>query len=256
MSYAAILGMLIPGSPQRVTDASGDYFTFTYRGLTATLDSNRPAYDDDWNGLRVRSVRSFQMELSADSEMVVEAATGEFLGSSEISNNEYPLPEMDYIQIEKSLFQHPAFADFTAAERHELTLWINEVDSDARAAFQYWKRDKDGNTVGSVQTLGTTASPDNSQQDFAKLWLLGFEAYRDWYPVARLTKLYRGEDQPATTEIGLKAGSDPFATVPSGYEWLQVGDSAKKQGRGFAWTRALEWQGAKKIYIDANTIYL
>ena len=30
MSYAAIAGKLVPGSPQKVTDVSGDTITYTY----------------------------------------------------------------------------------------------------------------------------------------------------------------------------------------------------------------------------------
>lgn len=259
MSYATIVGMLVPGSPEQVTDVSGDYVVYRYRGITATLVSNRPAYNAAWGAsseYAVRAVRGpTRLERGTHSEMIVEVATLSVGGSTQVTNNEYPAYEIDYVTVENDLLAHPAFAGFSAAERHQCKQWREEVDDTARSAFQYWNRDKDGAVTGSIQTLGTGASPTKSQQDWAAMILQGIESYQDFNPVARKTSLYQGEAAPAVSDIGSKLGGSPFAGVPSGYEWLETGDAARKQGGGFTWTRVQEWKGARKVKVDVDTIY-
>lgn len=259
MSYAAIAGKLLYGSPEQVSDVSGDYVVYRYRGLASLLTTNRPAYNDAWGPTGQYSVRAVRgpsdLEASGYAEMVVEVSTLAIAGSTQVTNNEYPLYEVDYVASETDLLAHPAFASLTSAERHACKAWREETDDDARAAYQYWKRDKNGDPIGSVQTLGTTASPNASQQDYAKMILQGIESFVDYNPVARKTMLFQGEDKPTVSGIGAKTGGDPWTGVPSGYEWIATGDSARKQGGGFKWTRVLEWKGARKIKVDVDNIY-
>jgi len=164
--------------------------------------------------------------------------------------DEYPIYEISWSQLEKSLKQHPAFAAFTATQLSQLTLWDEEKNSAAKAAFQFYNKDENGAAVGAVQTL------DSDQQLYAKLRLYGVEAYLDFAPVARMTSKFRGNTTPSTGDAGQKEGGDPFTGVPSGYEWLKIGDSSTKQGAGSDWLQVEEWQGSRKILIDKDELFL
>jgi len=260
MSFATISALQIPGSPEDVNDTSGRALRYTYRGSSASLAANRPAVGDDWDGREVvrtsyqRVGRSNIYELTVDAR--TESSAPSVIGSAQITNEEFPVLELDNETVEKSLRQHPAFAGFAAADWQAIDLWIAETDSDKRAAYQYWKRDASGNTTGTVQTLSATPDPDGSPQDFAALYLLGVTSFLDFAPVARKTSLYKGSTPPTTGDIGQKIGGDPFTGVPSGYEWVKRADRATKQGRGFTWTRVEEWIGARAVLVDKDEIFL
>lgn len=164
--------------------------------------------------------------------------------------DEYPFYEIDSTQVEKPLLQHPAFSELTAAQRQGCRAWDDETDTDAKASFQYWKRDKDGNTVGSVQSL------DSDQTKYATLRLFGVEAFPDFAPLARKTSKYRGNTTPDVDDCGQKIDGDPFDGVPADYEWLALRDSATKQGEGSDWIRVQEWQAARKILLDKDELFL
>ena len=260
MSYAAIVNKQVAGSPEDVRDTSGNGMRHTYRGTSSDLTTNRPAVGDDWNGLEVVSTSLRQIGMSLRYELVVEARISGSgvvsIGSTAITNNEFPLLELDNMEVEKSLRQHPAFASFVETDFQAIDLWIAETDSEQRKLFKYWKRDANGNTTGTVQTLSTTLAPDNSQQDFAALYLLGVEAFSDHAPIARKTSLFKGTTAPTTTDIGQKIVGDPFTGVPSGYTWVKKADRATKQGRGFFWTRVEEWIGAREVLLDKDEIFI
>lgn len=260
MSYAAIVNKQVPGSPSDVQDLSGDLKRHTYRSDYSTLNTNRPARGDDWNGLEVRSTSLEQVGRSALWELIVEAGTVDaapsVLGSAAVTNNEFPLEETDWQEVERPIRQHPWFSGFAEADWQAVDLWIAETDSDNRALFKYWKRDKDGNTTGTIQTLSATPDPDGSPQDFAALYLLGVDSYPDYAPVARQTDLYKGTSKPTVSDIGQKIVGDPFTGVPSGYEWVCRADRTVKQGRGYTWTRVREWIGAREVLVDKDEIFL
>jgi len=134
--------------------------------------------------------------------------------------------------------------------------WEKETDITAKANFQYYNRNKDGEAVGSLQTLSTTNVPDKDMQDYAKLRLKGVEAFLDAAPVARKTRRFRGWNAPSTGDAGQKIGGDPFTGVPSGYEWLKTVDRSSKQGYGTEWLQQEEWTGARLILLDKDSIYI
>lgn len=175
---------------------------------------------------------------------------------SQVTDGQYPFYEIEWAALEKSLRQHPAFSTFTPTDWTGVELWEKETDTTARIAFQYWLRDKAGEAVGTIQTLSTSSLPDKSPQDYAKLRLLGVEAFQDAAPVARKSGRFRGWNAPVTGDAGQKVGSDPFTGVPSGYQWLKTVDRSSKQGFGTEWIQQEEWTGARLILLDKDTIYL
>lgn len=180
----------------------------------------------------------------------VQKTVGEVRRGAAGVSDEYPFYEIDSTQVEKPLLQHPAFAAFTATQLLGCRAWDDETDTTAKASYQFWNRDKDGNTVGSIQTL------DSDQQKYAQLRLYGTEAFLDFAPLARKTSKFFGNTMPDIDDCGQKAGGDPFTGVPSDYEWLKIGDRAAKQGEGSDWIRVEEWQAARKILIDKDEIFL
>lgn len=260
MPYGDIVNKQIPGSPVDVKNTAGSFLRHTYRGDNSTLATHRPAIGADWNGNEVAETELVQIGRSLTWQLTVLAqtpdATPAVLGSSQISNNEFPLLETDYEAVERPLRQHPAFAGFDETDWQAIDLWIDETDSENRKIFKYWKRDKDGNTTGTIQTLSAAPDPDKSQQDFAAAYLLGVESFVDYAPIARKTSLYKGTSKPTSSDIGQKIVGDPFTGVPSGYQWVKRADRAVKQGRGYHWTRVEEWIGAREVLVDKDDIFI
>lgn len=285
---------LKPGYPKHTADDTGVRNEYVYFDLTSTLKTTALAYPVNRtyiDGMPISRSALERVELSDYSTLTIETflpkgQTGIPSGSGGIDgtgvlpppeknpssplskqtsaertvgevrrgasgvDDEYPYYEIDWTQNEKQLKQHPVFADFTADQFNQLEMWDKETDGAARIAFQFWVRDKDGAVVGSVQTL------DSDQQKYARLRLLGVEAFLDFAPIARKTSRFSGNTTPETSDAGQKSGSDPFTDVPEGYEWLKIGDRSAKQGEGSDWMRVEEWQGARKILLDKDELFL
>jgi len=248
------------GYPRDVETFSGRSFTYAYRGPSATLAAKRPKPNDDWNGYPVESTSIYQLEASTISELLIEVRSPDMAAATaaaaELVNNEFPYHEVEAVPVEKSLRTHPVFNTMTAAEWAEIDAWIEEKDTAARAAYQWWTRDANGEKTGSVNTLGTTAKPTKSQQDFAKAYLLGVQSYTEYATVARETRLFSGNDKPSSADCGVKTGGDPFTGVPSSLEWIKTSERAFKQGRSFRWTKTTEWTGVKKVLVDKSNFYI
>lgn len=257
----AIGDYLLPGYPEKIRDRTGEFWSYIYRGPKTTLEAAEPAYGDEWpasSGLTVRISRINYLEDADYAELTVESGydgTPGTLTTGEVTNNEFPFYEVTWTAFEKSLRAHPAFADFTDEMWQSIDDWLAETDSDQRRQFKYYKRDSNDQPTGSVQTLSATASPDNSPQDFAALWLAGVQSFIDYLPVARKTSVFEGQTKPVSGGCGQKIVGDPFTGVPSGYEWQKTADTATKQGRGYRWTKVEEWQGAKTILLDVDEIF-
>lgn len=264
--YTNILTYLIPGDPKTTLEQTGYSISYTYRGPSATLATNTPNFNDDWNGFPVLRVTGPNLQFkSTISELTVEvksidSAAVVAAGLAAAGGTEFPLLEHDEVAVEKSLRQHPAFATMPSSEWGAVDLWIVEPDSDARAAYQYWKRNDKGEKISTIQTLSATAQPAKSAQDFAKLYLIGVESLTDYLPVCRKTELFFGQDKPTVAGLGQKIAGVPFTGAPntpggSAYEWVLTAYRASKQGRGYYWTVVREWTGAIKVLVDSTTVY-
>ena len=196
-----------------------------------------------------------QMALSDSSEMVVECATYNLTGSTEITNNEFPIYEIEWVSSTRSIREHPSLSGYTAADWATLEAWEAETDTAARQSLQFYKRDKENQVIGTIQTLDSTNSPGASLQDVALLVLRGIASYTDFHPVARKTSLFQGSDKPTSGDAGLVIGGDPFSGVPSGYSWRKTAHRDTKQGQGFRWTRVEEWEGATDWLVDRDNIF-
>lgn len=260
-AYSNILTYLLPGEPRVSRDLTGSYISYTYRGPTATLVTNTPQFNDDWNGIPVIRVSGPRtLEITSYSELIVEAksidsAAVVAAGIAAVAGNEFPLYEVEEVPVQVGLFGHPAWSGLTDADKQAIAEWKNEQSTVDRAAYSYHQKDYQGNATALVVPLSTAASPTKSAQDMAKLMLSGIDTYTDYYPVARKTEVMFGQDLATVGPIGDKISGDPFTGVPSGYVWILTAYRRQKQGRGYYWTRTREWTGYKAVRIDSSTVY-
>ena len=250
-----LIDYLRPDFPKVATDATGIRRTYLMRGPTATLQPLIPAINNTWSdGYKVTNTHREPIGTSSWSDVTVETLQAfEQAVTTQETSQEYPFWEIDQVQIEKSLLQHPRFISFSTADWAAVTAWEGEMDNALKAAFQYYLRDKDGAPTGTVQALtGTTSA---GQKAFANLRLLGVESFLDFAPVVRKTSKYFGDAAPNSADAGQKTADAP-TYAPSGYEWLKTADRVSKQGlRGNEWLRQEEWTGARKVLVDKDSLF-
>jgi len=250
---AVLMDYLRPGYPKQSVDVNSSRWTYVFRGPTATLAPLRPAANSgfDSHGLVERTTIE-ELDNPDFCEITVETVQTFALTTAAITDDQFPYWEIDQVQIEKNLRQHPAFIGFTAAEWIAIDAWDQELDNAQRQVFSYWVRDKQGDPVGSPITLtGTTTT---GPKGFAVLRLLGVESFLDFAPVVRKTSKYRGSTAPSSADAGQKVTAPTYA--PSGYEWLKTADRVSKTGsRSNEWTRQEEWTGARKVLLDKDELF-
>ncbi len=250
---AGLIDYLRPDYPQRVRDASGVRRIYAFRGPSATIIPVLPAIGSTWLDLYpVDRVSDNQIGVSDYSDAFVETYQIDSETTTEKTDDQYPFFEIDQVQIEKALKQHPSFISFAAADWQAVNAWDVETDHVLRSAYQYYLRDKDGLAVGSVATLtGTTSS---GQKAYAYLRLRGVESFLDFAPVVRKSSRYLGSAAPDSVDTGQKTDAPTYA--PTGYEWLKTADRVSKSGsRGIEWIRQEEWTGARKVLLDKDSLF-
>lgn len=248
----ALLDYLRPDYPKTTVDATGVRITYVMRGLKSVIDPLKVGIGSTFNGYKVERTSEDTLANSGYIDYTVEAYYTFPSSTTQQDDDQYPFYEIDQVQIEKSLKQHPAFIGFDAADWQAINAWENESDQVLKAAYQYYLRDKDNVAAGSVQTLtGTTST---GQKAYAYLRLRGTESFLDFAPVVRRTTKYRGTNAPSSADAGQKTSAPSYA--PSGYQWLKTADRVSKQGvKSIDWIRQEEWTGARKVLLDKDEIF-
>lgn len=248
----ALIDFLRPDFPRQSVSSGGIRRTYVMRGPTATLGPLVPGIGAAFEGNIVDSTDTERVGTSTFSDVTVVTVQAFAVTTSEVTDDQYPFFEIDQVQIEKSLRQHPAFAAFSNADWQAVTAWEDEISQVAKQAYQYYLRNKDGEAEGSALTL--TGSATTGQQAFARLRRMGVESFLDFAPVVRRTTRYRGSAAPSSADAGQKTTAPAYA--PAGYEWLKTTDRVSKQGtRSTDWTRQEEWTGARKVLLDKDEIF-
>lgn len=240
------------GFPILTTDKTGDSYEYQYRGLASVLDPLKPSVFATVGGYPVQSVKRIILDDPTWIDLVVTTYAPFVMTTVEQTDDQYPFNEIDQVQIEKPLRQHPDFIGFSADDWKAVTAWDAEIDTVARAAFEYYDRDSSGEvTAGPTALTGTSSS---GQVAYATLRLLGVESFLDFAPVVRKTSRYNGNIPPSSADAGQKTSAPSYA--PSGYEWLKTADRVSKAGlnAGF-WLRQEEWMGARKILLDKDELF-
>lgn len=248
----ALIDYLRPDYPRRSTDISGRRTVYVMRGKRSVLEPLFLGIGQAFDGAFVDRTSIQDIATSDVIDYTVETYYAFAQTTAEVIDDQYPFYEIDQVQIEKSLKQHPTFISYTSADWQAVSAWENEQDPALKAAYQYYLRDKDSETVGSILTLtGTTTT---GQKAYARLRLLGAESYLDFAPVVRRTTKYRGSAAPSSADAGQRTTAPSYA--PAGYEWLKTCDRVSKQGtKSIEWVRQEEWTGARKVLIDKDEIF-
>ena len=250
----ALIDFLRPGYPKLVVDVNSSRWTYVFRGLTATLAPLRPGVNGAFTGgLGIVEKTGIEpLDNPLYSEVTVETVQNYTMTTVQVTDDQFPYFEIDQVQTEKSLKQHPAFIDFTPAQWSEVKKWDEEIDNDQRQLFKFWPRDDDGKKTGPVETL--TGTLTSGAKGFAVLRLKGVEAFLDFSPVVRKTTKYRGSVAPSAADTGQKVTAPAYA--PTGYEWLKTADRVSKTGtKSLEWTRQEEWTGQRKWLLDKDNLY-
>lgn len=241
-----------PESPESVEDTQGMRVTYRFRGPTTAMAGMRPIKGSIFDGRTVEQTFLVQIATSSWSNLTVITYKSVTLATTQVTDDQYPYFEIDEVQVEKSLKQHPAFTSLTPTDWKAIEWWEEETTS-IKASYQYHERDLNGNATGTTGTLtGTTTT---GAMAFARLRLLGVESFLDFAPVVRQTTKYLGSTPPACADAGQKNSAPSYA--PSGYQWLKTADRVSKQGvRANAWIRQEEWTGARTVLLDKDSLYL
>ncbi len=252
----ALLDYLRPDYPTFDTDQVGTRATWNLRGLASVINPLLPAIGSTlaYGGFNyiIEKVAAGPIDTSLYADYSIIGYYSQARSEVTVADEQYPFYSIDYVQVEKALKQHPAFAAFTAADWVAVNGWDNEIDTVAKTDLKYYPRDKDGNTTGAAVAL--TGTSTTGQIGYATLRLQGVESFLDFAPEVTLSTKYFSSDPPSAADAGQKVSAPSYA--PSGYEWLKVMDRVQKQGiRSVFWLREEKWLGARKILLDKDDIF-
>jgi hypothetical protein len=158
--------------------------------------------------------------------------------SIEQSEPYQPQYEIEWVEIERKLEQHPRYQTggakaFTDEDFASLPKWEDEADPALKKIFKF--------TIVNADNKKETKELSENAKDLATKKLRGQESYIIYSPVARRTSQSR--DVPVTSPCG-KRQTPAVPSVPSGYVWLKTADRATRTGRYGKWERIEEWTGA------------
>lgn len=244
----ALIDYLKPSYPTKVTDETGIHRTYVMRGKVSVLTPLMLGIGQYLDGGKVYSTSIDVIETSDYIDYTVQTCVPFAQTTIEIDDDQYPAWEIDQVQIEKDLKQHPSFISFSASDWAAIYGWEEEVDQYLKTNNQYYMRDYEGKRTGSVLTLSMT------QAKYAYLVLRGAKSFLDFAPVVRKTSQYLGSVAPSCADAGQKTTAPSYA--PSGYEWLKTADRVQRQGsKSMVWMRQEEWTGARKVLLDKDSLF-
>ncbi|MBK8477801.1 MAG: hypothetical protein IPL39_16295 [Opitutaceae bacterium] len=223
-----LIDYLRPDYPTQTVDSGGIRRTYAMRGPTATLAPLVPGIGAAFEGNLVEATSSNKIGTSAFSDVIVSTMQSFATATAEVTDDQYPFFEIDQVQIEKNLRQHPVFAGFQAGDWAAVTAWEAELEATAKSNFQFYFRTNEGQPTGSLLTLAGTET--TGAKAFARLRLRGVESFLDFAPVVRRTTRYRGSAAPSSADAGQKSSAPPYA--PAGYEWLKTTDRVSNREPG------------------------
>ena len=176
---------------------------------------------------------------------------GEAQYGSENGDEQQTIHEIDWVDVQRSIYEHPKFNggtyNLSDEDLVQLRAWEDMLNPTLKAQWKFYSGDP-------AQGDTTTGTLSTNAQKAAKGVLLGIEYYVQKAPVLRKSTYYKN-GLPPNNGGGDKEDPGAFPGKPSGYEWIRTADRSMQVGSEKEWRRDQEWTGAKKVLIDASDIY-
>lgn len=250
-----------PGYPRPSSTDGGDRVEIQYVGLASAIKATtadggtRPVAGEAWGDYAgTVTVSEYEPLPGTDPEygiatVICELSYGDGgLISGVVQETAY---EIEWVNISRSLYEHPKFRnggsgtyELDETSLMEIRAWEEEKDSEQKALFRFWQKDKYGNPTATLIALTTP-----SAKKFAQYLSIGVDSYDDYAPVARKSTTYAG-GPPPTSDAGAKETPTGFPNLPTGWEWVKTADRSLRSGSQTRWVRTEEWTGAKKVLAD------
>lgn len=260
MAAESILSLKRPGFPKESFDDAAYTTVIEYVGEDATLRAASPAKSTAWGDYQglvadsnidpipntTYSILTVVMSRKFDT-------SGATAGTKIENETSY---EIDYVDVQRSMYEHPAFAIGEGG--------LYELTSEDIAAIESWKANPsveykkiyvyrvDGDYSNGVSSADPVLSTNALM--FVKGMQLGIEYWVYKAPVAIQTDTYVNGPPPAGT-AGLKETPAGFPNLPEGYEWIKDTQSSLRAGGQTSWADTQKWLGTDKVLVDAKNIF-
>ena len=258
MANESIYSSRKPGFPKDSEDEGSYGVIIEYVGLDSVLRPAMPGIGDAWGEYdgRVTSVSidpepgSLYSTLTVSCSSKFDTSTSE-QGTKLENETSY---EIDWVDVQRSLFEHPVFAaggarELSSEDKSAIESWKNNPDTDYKPIFIYVQ---DGDYSEGVTSLDPELS--TNAKYLATGILKGIEYWVDKVPIARRTDTWVNGPPPAGS-AGQKEEPIGFPNLPPGYEWIRDADRALRAGGQNTWSNETSWIGSRKVLIDVDEIY-
>ena len=252
MADEFIIGYRLKDYPKTTNNESSYRTDIRYVGPYSELQSEEPAANSAWGEYDGRVTSTRLEPIPGTDRGILDVTTEYFYESGDTpsgTSREVNL-EVEWVQFQRSLYEHPQFAvgqggtnALTAEDIKEIKAWENPPDGGVLGDYQFQYV-----ANGAIDDLSTNAKL------FARGLELGQETWEDYAPVIRRTTTYTGAP-PGASSAGAKGTPPAFAGQPSGYEWRKTADRATRDAGQTRWERHEEWTGATKILSDKTQVY-
>ena len=262
MAESAIISLKRPGFPVESFDESSYRTTIEYVGLVVDLLAASPAMATVWGsypGVVVsdaleRFENSLYGLLTVVCERKFEPGNGDPSSAAGTKMENETTYEIDWIDVQLTLYEHPAFSEGGANALTEED--VLQIESWEKNPFIEYRKDfifkADGNYEDGVSSADPTLSPN--AQVFAKGILKGIEFYTAKLPVAIRSDTWVAGPPPRGS-AGQKETPTGFPNLPTGYEWIRNSERSLRAGGQSTWAQTTEWQGVKKVLVDSDEIF-
>ena len=234
-----------PDSPEWDFGTQKVSCTRTFEGLYADCLTKVPPIGSSMQGydakLLVENVK-IKKAISGKATMTVLA---EYL--ADVGNNEFPAPvqpvfEVEWVQLERPLEQHPKFKALFPDPKGETT--FTDAQIAALNDFNAWE-----NATDATSRQATYAALSAAFKTLAQKKMRGQTTYLLFAPTARITTLAR--NVTLASGCGKQFTAVPgFSELPEGYAWLSTADHSTRTGTNGKWQRVQEWTGADTWDVD------
>lgn len=246
---------LKPEFPKESVDQNSYRAELEYVGPTSTFTNAAIRLGQPWgdyNGV-VAEMKMVPTEYPSYSTfyVTIERKFGQVDNPSNQGTKQETNEEIDWIAVDRSLYEHPDFTTgshaLTDADVMDIKAWQAETDITVKKQYKYNIKSGSGET--------TTSDLSANAKHFAIGINKGCERWTDYIPVLRNSQTYKNGPGPVTG-AGFKQDPSGFQGIkPDGYEWLRSAQRCVRRGGQNSWALDTEWTGCYKVLIDKDKTY-